>query len=459
MKIWILRIFALILVPTGIVVAILAIQKDITLVVDGKNQNLKTYAITVSQMLKFSGVSLASEDRLSPPANHWLNDGDTVNIERAAQVTIRADNKNFQLHSPDILPANLLALASIPLFPEDRLLADGTLILPDRPLDYAPAHSLQVRRAIPITIQENGQTREFSSAATTLGEALWEAGIRVYNGDHLTPVPQTYLTALGMGINPSPLVVQLVRAHELTIRVDGHSLHVRSAATRVGEALAENGLSLQGLDYSIPPENNPLPLDNRLRVVRVQENVYIEHRPLEFGTDYLPAPELEIDKQKLLQAGEYGLTAQRVRVRYEDGQEVSRQVEDKWVARKPQNRQVGYGTKIVLRVLNTPDGSVRYWRALRMWATSYHPSAVGGDVTATGKKVRKGLVAINPQYIPYGTRMYVPGYGPAEAADTGNLPARWIDLGYADEEYVSWHQWVTVYFLWPPPENIVWIIP
>ena len=56
--------------------------------------------------------------------------------------------------------------------------------------------------------------------------------------------------------------------------------------------------------------------------------------------------------------------------------------------------------------------------------------------------------------------MYVPGYGEALAADTGGgIRGRMIDLGYRDEDYVSWHEWVTVYFLWPPPENVVWIIP
>jgi 3D (Asp-Asp-Asp) domain-containing protein len=95
-----------------------------------------------------------------------------------------------------------------------------------------------------------------------------------------------------------------------------------------------------------------------------------------------------------------------------------------------------------------------------MWATSYSPAAVGGNTqTASGQTLHKGLVAINPYYIPYGTYMYVPGYGHAQAADTGVLGARSIDLGYSDDDYVSWHQYVTVYFLWPPPDQILWIYP
>jgi len=64
--------------------------------------------------------------------------------------------------------------------------------------------------------------------------------------------------------------------------------------------------------------------------------------------------------------------------------------------------------------------------------------------------------------MPFGTRMYVPGYGFAEAADTGGgVRGRFIDLGFDDHNYVGWHSQVMVYFLTPvPPEgSIRWIIP
>ena len=143
----------------------------------------------------------------------------------------------------------------------------------------------------------------------------------------------------------------------------------------------------------------------------------------------------------------------------EDGVEVERQVEGEWVALQPQPHIIGYGTRIVIHTLSTPDGTIEYWRALQFWVTSYHPAETGGNITASGKPVRKGLVGVDTNYIPFGTMMYVPGYGYAEAADTGRISGRWLDLGYSDEEYVPWHQWVTVYFLWPPPAFVPWMIP
>jgi 3D (Asp-Asp-Asp) domain-containing protein len=163
------------------------------------------------------------------------------------------------------------------------------------------------------------------------------------------------------------------------------------------------------------------------------------------------------------------LTQHRIRVRYEDGVEVSRVDEGEHVAQSPTDAVVGYGTQIVARTLDTPDGPIEYWRSYTMYATSYAarflsrpPDSPNYGRTASGKILTKGLVAIDRQMMPFGTRMYVPGYGFAEAADTGGgVRGRWIDLGFDDWNYESWHQAVTVYFLTPvpPADQIRWIIP
>ena len=48
--------------------------------------------------------------------------------------------------------------------------------------------------------------------------------------------------------------------------------------------------------------------------------------------------------------------------------------------------------------------------------------------TALGVPVRKGVVAVDPQLIPLGTKLHVPGYGPSLAADVGTaIKGRIID--------------------------------
>lgn len=43
----------------------------------------------------------------------------------------------------------------------------------------------------------------------------------------------------------------------------------------------------------------------------------------------------------------------------------------------------------------------------------------GGGLTSLGKEPEKDIIAVDPKEIPYGTRVYIPGYGESIAGDTG----------------------------------------
>ncbi len=67
-------------------------------------------------------------------------------------------------------------------------------------------------------------------------------------------------------------------------------------------------------------------------------------------------------------------------------------------------------------------------RILTMTATAYtnspsdtgkRPGDPGYGITKSGTVARVGEVAVDPRVIPLGTRLYVEGYGPAVAGDTG----------------------------------------
>ena len=446
-------------------------HKTVTLVVDGQSRSLMTYVLTVEQLLRIKQVPTSPQDRLVPNANQWLRDGETVSLDHAVQVQVLADGIIHTLLSAERAPERLLAQAGISLRPGDKVLRNGLPVNPDESLPRASSYSLQIRRAVTITLTTIGEelgksssgplisnpalvasvTRTITSTAATLGEALWDAGITLYAADRLAPPPGTPLT--------SNLHATLKRSRPFIIQAQDGNLPIRSSADTVGQALAEVSLSLQGLDYSLPAADAPLPTDGHIRLVRVHEEVIIEQTPIPFKTETKTVSNVELDDQKIVQPGLNGINARRVRVRYEDGQEVSRQVEAEYTALLPQPRIIGYGTMIVKHSLDTPNGTIQYWRALQFYATSYHPSETGSDVTASGMKLQKGVVGIDPRYIPYGTRMYIPGYGFAEAADRGCTYGRWIDLGYSDSDYVPWHEWITVYFLWPPPDFVPETIP
>ena len=70
--------------------------------------------------------------------------------------------------------------------------------------------------------------------------------------------------------------------------------------------------------------------------------------------------------------------------------------------------------------VETSRGMARYSDVYTMEASAYLPTdGGGGGITASGMVARRGVVAVDPDVIPLGTRLYIPGYGEAIAADTG----------------------------------------
>jgi uncharacterized protein YabE (DUF348 family) len=441
----------------GVGMVYAATQRSIVIRIDGSEREVRTHARTVAAALRDAGYNLQPADRVSPGGDASVSDGMQIHLARARRVLVQLVGEARQVVTPDIVPANILASAGVRVYPGDWVWADGErLVDPSLPLE-APPTRLRYQRAQPIRLVVDGVVRQLASAAPTLGQALQAAGMTLHGGDRLVPRLAARLTG------PMDAVAQSGR--QVTVSADGVVIHSFTTAETIAEALSELGVYPLGLDYTHPDLSDPIPADGAIRLVRVQEETIVEQVPLAFDTVYEPVADLEIDNQRLLEPGAYGVKASRVRIRYEDGVETGRTVEGSWEAVEPRSRVLGYGTQIVIRTLATDDGTLEYWRAVTMWATSYAEKFFPRDwpylgITASGLRLTKGIVAIDRRYIPFGTRMYVPGYGHALAADTGsNIQGRWIDLGYDNDNYVPWAQYVTVYFLTPVPDNIVWVIP
>lgn len=352
----------------------------------------------------------------------------------------------------------LFSQAGVTVQANDRLLVNGRPAQFDQPI--AAGDVLQLRPAVQVSLDTGGSQHSITTAAATVAEALAEAGVTLHASDFIDPAPTAALYD-GLLITHRP-------ASELTIRVDGQTVRIRAAAQTVGRALSEGGLALTGLDYSIPAESEPVPADGQIRIVRVSEALILLQKTLPFSSEFQATAELEIDQQDLLQSGQQGLAISRVRLRYEDGQEVSRQAEAEVIVRPAKNRIVGYGTKIVIRTATVDGIQLEYWRTRQMYATSYSPCRSAADrcynFTASGKPVVRGMVAMRrPFYRAMrGQPLYIPGYGHASIEDIGAGLADgrlWIDLGYTDSDYTAMYDgWVTVYFLTPVPNSIVWVL-
>ena len=374
------------------------------------------------------------------------------------------DNDNIttlQTNEQDLLA--LLNQAGIVLNPNDRILLDGIPVTANEPITGYPI-TLQIRRAMPITIITPDDEKIIQSSAFTVAEALEEASIWLRAGD--STLPELSSPISNLLVSNSPSTIYQLPSHELTITSNTTTITFSSSASTVGEALAEAAMPLIGLDYSLPAENEPLPADGQIRVVRVTESMQLAQKPIPFESELQASADVPLDQTQILQPGEPGLTVQRIRIRYEDGTEISRITEVETVVRPPKTRLMGYGTKVEVKTATVDGVQIEYWRAVQMYATSYSPCRSGTQEchsgTASGKSLRKGMVGLRPDlYLALqGQQLYIPGYGFASVEDVcgGCVGKPWIDLGFTDNNFEPWHDWVTVYFLTPVPANVIYVL-
>ncbi|UYN91659.1 MAG: DUF348 domain-containing protein [Anaerolineales bacterium] len=455
-----LALAGLLLVALGAVYA--SQTRQVTVLADGRVQQASTRALIVSAALAELGIQLHSEDAVVPARWLPLQDGMVIAVQRAARVQVYADGQRYTVTTGEQDPLVVLNDLGIELGPQDSLLLAGQPLPEGSPLPAAAVLVLEVRRPYAVTLRVDGQTQQFTSAASTLGEALAENGIELNNADRLTPAPETQLDGA--------LSATLVRARPLTIALGERSLSLHSAASTVGEALAQAGIALVGEDYSQPAEDQPVPEDGSIRVVRVIETVQLVQDVIRHETQWQPDDSADLDTISVVQLGQDGVLASRVRVRYEDGVEVDRQTEAERVLVEPLTQINGYGTNIVIRTAVVDGVTIEYYRAVQVFATSYSPCRSGvpnqcfhGTSHGLGSP-RRGIIATwYNWYIALGGHtVYVPGYGSGVIADVGAYRDRsvpWIDLAYTDADYVPWASYVTLYFTTPVPPDVPMVWP
>lgn len=144
----------------------------------------------------------------------------------------------------------------------------------------------------------------------------------------------------------------------------------------------------------------------------------IETRTVEVPVEvqYERVDTLPKGEEKVLQEGTVGLDEVEEEIHYKQGDVIDTKELQRKTITPMQPKVVQVGTREV-EVSRSYD---RVREVITMEATAYLPTDGGGDgITATGIRARHGVVAVDPNVIPLGTRVYIPGYGEAIAADTG----------------------------------------
>jgi uncharacterized protein YabE (DUF348 family)/3D (Asp-Asp-Asp) domain-containing protein len=336
-----------------------------------------------------------------------------------------------------------IAIAAVDIEP----MSEAVAVSSDDEIITAAAVDIEpMGEPVPLVLHQDGLSVSTVSAAPTVGEVLAEEGVVVEPGDYLFPSSGSLVTA---GTH-----IYIYRAREFFLSVGGDTTTFHSRKATVGEVLDEAGVSLGVLDRVEPALDTPVEEGLTIRVVQVREEFETVEEIIPLSVVYQDDPTMDMGRYLVLDWGADGVIQREYRVVYEDGQETERELLSEW-EQPPSDQIVAQGTKPV-NLVETPQGPLRYSYSLEMYATWYRPASCGKPadspwygLAATGVTVQRGIVAVDPNVIPLGTRLYIPGYGEALAADTGSaVIGNIIDLGFADYEVPDWHSgWVTVYIL------------
>lgn len=194
----------------------------------------------------------------------------------------------------------------------------------------------------------------------------------------------------------------------------------------------------------ILPEVQPITTQSRFETKLITEEKVLENKTI-FKDD----PEVEAGEEKVIAEGSNGKKTTTYQIAYYEGEEFSKELL-KTETTPPIDKVIQRGTKIVWKELPTPEGTIKYWKKIRVYATHYDSRCPGcNETTAIGMKAGKGVIAVDPKVIKLRSKVYVPGYGMAVAGDTGGaIKGNIIDLGFDDARTAGWSaRYVDIYLL------------
>ena len=232
----------------------------------------------------------------------------------------------------------------------------------------------------------NGAKQVILTSATDPAKVMSLSGIQSEEGD------QVYYTAFSGNL----ATLNIERAFSVNIQADGQTYPVKMVYGTVADAVQRAGITLEGDDYTEPALDRLVTAGTPIVVHRVDYQDRVE-------TQAIPS-----DPESVYTRLYFRTTGRTTTV-------------------QPTNHVIKtYGAGAPVSPLTGPDGTTNapasYSKVLTGKATGYYSKTGKGS---SGLGLGYGTVAVDPDVIPYGTKLYITStdgkfvYGYAVATDTG----------------------------------------
>lgn len=326
--------------------------------------------------------------------------------KEAVYLTIDGKEQLVKTHASTV--EELLAENGID-FNEHDLIKPGlnAKINADMKVVYKPSKEIQ--------LIVNGKKDNIWTVSDTIKDLLAEQSITLGEHDLVEPELSTEIK--------DGLEVNYESAFKVKLNDGGKEKELWTTSMTVADFLKQHEIKLNELDRLEPGGDKLITAKTNVKITRVEKVTDVVEADLDYAVVKRKDSSLTRGTEKVLDAGEKGKVQKRFEVVLENGKEVSRKLIDSKVLKESQDRIVAVGTKVVQRTVSRgAPGS--YSKEIVVSSTAFSANCAGcSGITSTGYNLNANpnakVIAVDPNVIPLGSKVWVEGYGYAIAADTG----------------------------------------
>jgi uncharacterized protein YabE (DUF348 family) len=238
------------------------------------------------------------------------------------------------------------------------------------------------------------------------------------------------------------MTVHVKEAVKTTAVIGGKEEEFHISRGTVADNLKANGIEYSDQDIVTPALDTEVTRDTKVQVQRVEKETKDVTETIPAGEESVLDPSLPSGKV-VTSDGQDGQAIYTVTTTYTDGAKTSEEKALKETVKEMTNKGIRFGTSATGQ-----SGAVNVVRTFTGNTTAYY--AGEGARGSTGGICKYGTCAVDPSVIPYGTRLYIEGYGFAVANDCGGaVKGNVVDLYMnSTAQCISWgRRHVKVYVL------------